>query len=133
MGKSPDPTDKHVGSRVRMRRLMLGMSQTRLADALGVSSQQVQKYEKGKNRISASRLQRIANVLQIPAAFFFDQLPRLPSAAKEEGAAPPPAYVSKFLASSDGLSLTKAFMKIKRRNLRSIIVHLVEEIAGRDR
>ena len=69
--KVPEPVDRHVGSRVRMRRLMLGMSQTSLADKLGLSFQQVQKYEKGKNRMGSSRLQQIANILQVPVTFFF--------------------------------------------------------------
>jgi transcriptional regulator with XRE-family HTH domain len=124
-----DPTDKHVGTRVRMRRLMLGMSQTTLADALGLSFQQVQKYEKGKNRISASRLQQISNVLQVPVPFFFEGLPGLPGASKGKVQAPSPAYVTDFVASSDGLSLIKAFMLIKRRDLRLAIVHLIEETA----
>jgi transcriptional regulator with XRE-family HTH domain len=67
----PNPVDKHVGSRVRMRRVMLGMSQEKLGRALGITFQQVQKYEKGTNRIGASRLQHIARVLQVPVAFFF--------------------------------------------------------------
>jgi len=69
--KVPEPVDRHVGSRVRMRRLMLGMSQTSLADKLGLTFQQVQKYEKGKNRMGSSRLQQIANILQVPVTFFF--------------------------------------------------------------
>jgi transcriptional regulator with XRE-family HTH domain len=70
------PTDSHVGKRVRMRRMMLGMSQEMLGDALGVTFQQVQKYENGTNRISASRLQHISQILQVPAAFFFEGVPR---------------------------------------------------------
>lgn len=73
------PVDKHVGARVRMRRMMLGMSQETLGDALGVTFQQVQKYEKGTNRIGASRLQDIANFLKVPVTFFFeDQEPPVP-------------------------------------------------------
>ena len=75
--KTPNPTDKHVGSRVRMRRMMLGMSQEKLGDALGLTFQQVQKYEKGTNRIGASRLQQIAHFLQVPVAFFFEGAPDL--------------------------------------------------------
>ena len=74
--KSPNPTDKYVGSRVRMRRLMLHMSQTDLADQLGVTFQQVQKYEKGSNRISASRLQAMCHILQVPVPYFFEALRR---------------------------------------------------------
>ena len=128
--KPPNPADKHVGSRVRMRRFMLGMSQTTLADALGLSFQQVQKYEKGTNRISASRLQKMSNVLQVPVPFFFEGLPSSASASKGKAEAQSPGYVADFLATSDSLSLTKAFRQIKSRNLRSAIVHLVEEIAA---
>ena len=76
--KAPNPTDKHVGARVRMRRMMLGMSQEKLGDALGLTFQQVQKYEKGANRIGASRLQQISHILQVPVAFFFEGAPNAP-------------------------------------------------------
>ena len=129
--KAPNPIDKHVGSRVRMRRMMLSMSQEKLGDALGLTFQQVQKYEKGTNRIGASRLQQISHILQVPVAFFFEGAP---TAQHSEGMneAPSPSYVSDFLATSDGLALTKAFMEIKEPKLRRRIVDLVEEIAGRD-
>jgi len=73
--KAPNPVDKHVGSRVRMRRMMLGMSQEKLGNNLGLTFQQVQKYEKGTNRIGASRLQQISHILQVPVSFFFDGAP----------------------------------------------------------
>jgi transcriptional regulator with XRE-family HTH domain len=131
--KAPNPIDKHVGSRVRMRRMMLSMSQEKLGDALGLTFQQVQKYEKGTNRIGASRLQQISLILQVPVAFFFEGAPTLPGSRTDGmGDAPSPAYVSDFLATSDGLSLTKAFMKIKDAKLRRRIVDLVEQIAGED-
>ncbi|HEY5305469.1 MAG TPA: helix-turn-helix transcriptional regulator [Pseudolabrys sp.] len=126
--KTPNPIDKHVGSRVRMRRMMLSMSQEKLGDALGLTFQQVQKYEKGTNRIGASRLQAISNILQIPISFFFEGAPQMPGHSGT-GEAPSPAYVSDFLATSDGLSLTKSFMKIKSSKLRRRIVELVELIA----
>ncbi len=126
--KVPDPTDKHVGARVRMRRMMLSMSQEKLGDGLGLTFQQVQKYEKGTNRIGATRLQHIASILQVPVSFFFEGAPRAPH-ANGMGEAPSPAYVSDFLATSDGLSLTKAFMRIKNSKLRRRIVDLVEHIA----
>jgi len=133
--KAPNPIDKHVGSRVRMRRMMLGMSQEKLGDALGLTFQQVQKYEKGTNRIGASRLQQISQILQVPVAFFFEGAPDVPSVgAIQNGAteAPSPTYVSDFLATSDGLALTKAFMRIEDAKLRRRIVDLVEQIAGED-
>jgi|SRR5579884_1166728 len=130
--KAPDPIDRHVGSRVRMRRMMLGMSQEKLGDALGLTFQQVQKYEKGANRIGASRLQQIAHILQVPVSFFFEGAPggsadMMPTGGINE--APSPAYVSDFLATADGLSLTKSFMRIKSSKLRRRIVDLVEQIA----
>jgi transcriptional regulator with XRE-family HTH domain len=131
--KTPNPIDKHVGSRVRMRRMMLSMSQEKLGDALGLTFQQVQKYEKGTNRIGASRLQQIAHILQVPVSFFFEGAPHLPGQSGGSlGEAPSPAYVSEFLATSDGLSLTKAFMRIKSNKLRRRIVDLVEQIAGEE-
>src|SRR5215467_12019541 len=77
--KAPNPIDKHVGSRVRMRRKMLAMSQTKLGDALGLTFQQVQKYEKGTNRMGASRLDHIAHILQVPIPFFFEGAPAQPN------------------------------------------------------
>lgn len=131
--KIPNPTDKHVGSRVRMRRMMLGMSQEKLGDALSLTFQQVQKYEKGTNRIGASRLQQIAHFLQVPVAFFFEGAPELPAHGMGGVVdAPSPAYVSDFLATTDGLALTKAFMRIKDPKLRRRIVDLVSQIAGDD-
>jgi transcriptional regulator with XRE-family HTH domain len=129
--KVPNPTDTYVGARVRMRRMMLKMSQEKLGDGLDLTFQQIQKYEKGTNRIGASRLQEISNILQVPVSFFFEGGPR-PAGHNGSGMgeAPSPAYVSDFLATSDGLSLTKAFMRIKNAKLRRKIVELVEQIAG---
>src|ERR1700734_1057923 len=130
--KAPNPTDKHVGARVRMRRMMLSMSQEKLGDALGLTFQQVQKYEKGTNRIGASRLQQISQTLQVPVAFFFEGAPNLHPRPDGMAEAPSPSYVSDFLATSDGLALTKAFMRIKEPKLKRRIVDLVEEIAEQD-
>jgi len=127
--KVPNPIDKHVGSRVRMRRMMLGMSQEKLGDALHLTFQQVQKYEKGTNRIGASRIQQISHILQVPVAFFFEGAP-MPESMGGMADAPSPAYVADFLSSSDGLALVKAFMKIKPPNIRRRIVDLVEAMAG---
>jgi len=126
--KSPDPTDKHVGSRVRMRRLMLSMSQEKLGDALGLTFQQVQKYEKGTNRIAASRLQHLAQLLQVPVTFFFEGASQ--TGKKERASdALSPDYVTEFLSTADGLALTEAFMHIRNAKLRRAIVHLVEDIS----
>ena len=127
MAKVPDPVDIYVGSRVKMRRLMLGMSQEKLGDALSLTFQQVQKYEKGTNRMGSSRLQQIANILKVPITFFFEAVP---GQLKSDGRAPSSTYVSDFLATSDGLALVRAFMKIKSPKTRRSIVTLVEEIAG---
>lgn len=126
--KLPNPIDKHVGSRVRMRRMMLSMSQEKLGDGLDLTFQQVQKYEKGTNRIGASRLQQISNILQVPVSFFFEGAPRLPGQASG-GDAASPAFVTDFLATSDGLNLTAAFMKIPSAKLRHKVVDLVEQMA----
>ena len=127
--KSPSPTDRHVGARVRMRRMMLGMSQTNLGEAVGLTFQQIQKYERGTNRIGASRLQHIAHILQVPVSFFFEGSP---GASGEDAATPTPSYVDDFLATSDGLSLIKYFTRIKKPKLRRSIVDLVEQIAARE-
>jgi transcriptional regulator with XRE-family HTH domain len=128
--KSPNSTDKHVGSRVRMRRMMLEMTQTQLGNDIGLTFQQVQKYEKGTNRIGAGRLHEISRILQVPISFFFEGSPHEPGAPVETDGAPVPTYVTDFLATSDGLALTKAFMQIKDANLRRRIVSLVQEITG---
>jgi transcriptional regulator with XRE-family HTH domain len=129
--KSPNPIDKHVGSRVRMRRMMIDMSQEKLGEQLGITFQQIQKYEKGTNRIGASRLQQISAVLSVPVAFFFEGAP-VPDGPNGFSEIPSPAYVSDFLATSDGLALTKAFMKVRDPKVRRRIVDLVEAIASEE-
>jgi transcriptional regulator with XRE-family HTH domain len=126
--KAPNPVDKYVGSRVRMRRIMLGMSQEKLGEALGLTFQQVQKYEKGTNRVGASRIQQIAEILQVPVSFLFEGSPSTAS-AEASGEAMSPSYVSDFLATSEGLALTRAFTRISDAKLRRSIVDLVEQIA----
>lgn len=130
--KTPNPIDKYVGSRVRMRRIMLGMSQEKLGEALGLTFQQIQKYEKGTNRIGASRLQQISDIVQVPVSFFFEGGPSSASHVGGMAEAPSPAYVSDFLATSEGLALTKAFMRINDPKLRRSIVDLVEQMAARE-
>ena len=128
--KSPDPTDIHVGSRVRMRRMMLSMSQEKLADGLGLTFQQVQKYEKGTNRIGASRLQQIAHILQVDVSFFFEGAPHVAGFPARKGDAPSPEYVPQFLATTDGLTIAKAFTRIGDAKLRRLIADLIENIAA---
>ena len=129
--KAPNPIDKHVGSRVRMRRLMLAMSQEKLGAALGLTFQQVQKYEKGANRIGASRLQQMSDILQVPVEFFFEGAPNAP-APHDSGSALSVAQIDDFVSNSDGLRLIGAFMRIDNAALRRRIVMLVQEIAGDD-
>jgi transcriptional regulator with XRE-family HTH domain len=130
--KAPNPVDKYVGSRLRMRRIMLGMSQEKLGDALGLTFQQVQKYEKGTNRVGASRIQQIAEVLQVPVSFLFEGGPSGTRGAEGFGEGVSPAYVSDFLATSEGLALTRAFTRIADAKLRRSIVDLVEQIAANE-
>jgi transcriptional regulator with XRE-family HTH domain len=129
--KTPNPTDKHVGARIRMRRLMLGMSQTALADGLDLTFQQIQKYEKGVNRVGASRLQQIAHILRVPVEFFFEGGPAVSGAKADATDAPSLAHVSEFLATPDGLALVASFMKIRSAKLRRSIVELVSYLAQR--
>jgi transcriptional regulator with XRE-family HTH domain len=110
--KSPNPIDKHVGSRVRMRRIMLNISQTTLGDGLGVSFQQVQKYENGANRIGASRLQHISRILQVPVAFFFDGAPHVSAVRTSRDPLPSPDPLTNFMTTREGLALAKAFMRL---------------------
>lgn len=132
--KSPNPIDVHVGSRVRLRRMMLGISQEKLGEHLGITFQQIQKYEKGTNRIGASRLQAIARVLSVPPAFFFEDAPGIVPVAGNQGFDEPQSasYVVDFLSSSEGLALNKSFVRIKDSKTRKKIVDLVRAIAGDD-
>jgi transcriptional regulator with XRE-family HTH domain len=130
--KAPNPVDKYVGSRVRMRRIMLGMSQEKLGEALGLTFQQIQKYEKGTNRVGASRLQQISEILQVPVSFLFDGGPSGIAGSAHSAENASPAYISDFLATSEGLALTRAFTRIADAKLRRSIVDLVERIAARE-
>ena len=130
--KAPNPVDKYVGSRVRMRRIMLGMSQEKLGEALGLTFQQVQKYEKGTNRVGASRIQQIAEILQVPVSFLFEGGPSGRVGSTQTDGTASPAYVSDFLATSEGLALTRAFTRITDAKLRRSIVEMVEQIAARE-
>jgi transcriptional regulator with XRE-family HTH domain len=121
----PDGVDKYVGSRVRMRRLILDMSQTELADAIGLTFQQVQKYENGRNRMASSRLQQIANVLGVPVTFFFDGVPGQSKLSSK----PLPDFIPDFISTPDGLALARAFMELPKGVRRSIVA-LAEELAS---
>ncbi|WP_374545143.1 helix-turn-helix domain-containing protein [Rhodoblastus sp.] len=131
MTKVPNPIDRHVGARVRMRRMLIGMSQEKLGEALGLTFQQIQKYEKGANRISASRLQQISEALNTPLAYFFKGAPSSDGAPQggfaeagvEEG------RVNDFVMTAEGLSLNRAFARISDPKVRKKIVDLVTALA----
>lgn len=139
MKKAPNPIDRHVGSRVRMRRVLLGMSQEKLGEALGLTFQQIQKYEKGTNRIGASRLQQISRTLNVPPSFFFDGAPQqddhgLGNGVTQFAVAEPSnsTFVIDFIASAEGLHLNKAFARIQDPKVRKRIIDLVASLAGDD-
>jgi transcriptional regulator with XRE-family HTH domain len=132
--KTPNLIDRHVGSRLRMRRVLMGMSQEKLGDHLGVTFQQVQKYEKGMNRIGASRLQNASRALEVPVEFFFRDAPQFDAnepSVNSSGAADS-NFVADFLSSNEGVELNQAFVRIKDRKLRRRIVELVRAAAGVD-
>ena len=129
--KAPNPVDRHVGSRVRMRRIMLGMSQEKLGEGLGLTFQQIQKYEKGTNRIGASRIQQISAILQVPVSFLFEGAPGAIDPESFSGPASP-VYVADFLATTEGLALIRAFTNVSDIKLRRAIVDLVQQIGGRE-
>ena len=128
--KAPNPVDVYVGSRVRMRRMMLGMSQEKLATALGLTFQQVQKYEKGVNRIGSSRLQLISDILEVPVSLFFEGAPSASDAACANKSSQGMDYVTEFVATYEGLAIARAFSKIKDVRLKRRIVSLVEELTS---
>lgn len=133
--RRPNPVDTHVGSRVRLRRMLLGMSQERLGEHLGLTFQQVQKYEKGVNRIGASRLFDLSRVLGVPVQFFYEDVPTAASGEPPRiGFAERPAesYVVDFLSSREGLELNKAFVRIVDPVVRRSLVDLVRALAGED-
>lgn len=131
--KTPSPIDKHVGSRVRMQRMLVGLSQGTLGDALGLTFQQVQKYEKGTNRIGASRLHDIARVLGVPISFFYDGAPRSEGGGSGKARASGSSPVSDFLLTRDGVELVKGFLAITDPQVRRRLIDLVHALADDDR
>ena len=130
-----NPVDYHVGGRVRLRRMLLGMSQEKLGECLGLTFQQVQKYEKGVNRIGASRLFDLAHVLGVPVQFFYDEMPAGSAAASHAGGfseTHAETYVVDFLGSREGLELNKAFAKIQDPKVRRALVELARSLASDD-
>ncbi len=133
--KSPNPIDVHVGARVKLRRVALGMSQEKLGRLLGLTFQQVQKYEKGANRIGASRLFAISRVLDAPIQFFFEEMPPevledLPQPAFEPGAERGELRVADFVATAEGLELNRSFQRISDAATRRRLAELVRSVAG---
>jgi len=128
--KTPDPIDRHVGSRVRMQRILMKMSQEKLGEALGLTFQQVQKYEKGTNRIGASRLQQISKTLNVPPSFFFEGAPSS-GAPSGQGFAEESSsqYVVDFLSTAEGLHLNRAFARIRDPKVRKRVLDLVTTLA----
>lgn len=130
--KQPNPIDVHVGSRIRLRRTMLGMSQEKLGESLGITFQQVQKYEKGTNRVGASRLQNIAAILNVTVSFFFEDAPGDQGVLEGGLQESQSNFVVNFLSSSEGLQLNRAFVKIKDQKVRRRIIDLVKTLAQDD-
>jgi transcriptional regulator with XRE-family HTH domain len=131
--KKPNPTDVHVGSRIRLRRNMLGMSQEKLGESLGITFQQIQKYEKGTNRVGASRLQAIANILGVPVSFLFEDAPgQAPASGKGFAEDHPANFALDFCSSMEGLQLNRAFVKIQDVKVRRKVIELVKALAADD-
>lgn len=127
MQKKSNAIDQHVGSRIRLRRMSLRMSQEKLGESLGVTFQQVQKYEKGTNRVGASRLQKIAEVLNAPISFFFEEAPGALHSPIETVET---SSLSKVLASKEFLSLVNSFSAIRDPKVRQKVVDLVDALAA---
>ena len=129
-GRRPNPVDLHVGGRVRMRRKLLGVSQEQLADSLGLTFQQVQKYERGANRVSASKLYEISRTLQVPVSFFFDGLADpMDGSDNDEVGQQAERIVQEFLTTPEGLELAEVFPKIGRGRVRRQVLDLVRAMA----
>jgi len=129
--RGPTSIDRHVGSRVRLRRQLLNMSQERLGEELGVTFQQVQKYERGANRIGAGRLWLLSRILDVPVSFFYD------GAAEAEGRGgfsegDQTPIVDDFIQSSDGVALAQAFSRIRDPKVRRRILELVRTLAAEE-
>ncbi len=134
IGGKPSPVDVHVGGRVRLRRIMLGMTQEKLGNAIGITFQQIQKNERGTNRIGSSRLYQLSQVLDVPVSFFFDDMPdavegrrsaRRPQLAEAEGT----AYEVDTLAKRETLELVRAYYRIKSPKVRERIFQLAKTLA----
>ena len=130
MTKRPNPIDVHVGGRVKMRRMLVGLSQEKLGEQLGLTFQQVQKYEKGANRIGASRLWDLARILEVRVHFFFDGLDSASAPAAGFAEQPQQDYFLEFVNSSEGIQLIKAFVEIEDAHVRRSVLNLVRSLAS---
>ncbi len=130
MAKYPNPIDIHVGARVRARRKQFGMSQAKLGDALNLTFQQVQKYEKGTNRISASRLYQMSEVFDVPISYFFDDMPAEISGKRAPGLAKGAGFEGDPLAKLETHQLVRAYCRISNPHLRDRVRKLVKALAG---
>lgn len=130
--KKPNPIDVHVGSRVRLKRTMNGYSQEKLGDLLGITFQQVQKYEKGTNRISASKLKEIADALGMSVGFLFEGLPAPGDAGSSLQEPSAPDFITDFLSTSEGIQLTRSFQKIKDPKVRKKVLDLIKTLGEDD-
>lgn len=128
-GKKSNPVDAHVGSRVRLRRMLVGLSQEKLGDRMGLTFQQIQKYEKGVNRIGASRLYNLSQILEVPVQFFFEGAPAT-NGSSASGFSQPETetFLYEFLNTRDGLELNRAFVRISDAQVRRSVVDLVRSI-----
>jgi transcriptional regulator with XRE-family HTH domain len=126
--KQANPIDAQVGNRVRLRRMLIGMSQERLGELLGLTFQQVQKYEKGVNRIGAGRLFEVSRILGVGIEYFYEGVnSQLAGGGFSDNPSSPP--VMEFVSSGEGLQLSLAFMKIKDPKLRKRVLDLVKQMS----
>jgi transcriptional regulator with XRE-family HTH domain len=128
--RSANPVDLHVGARIRMRRRLQGVSQEKLAEALGLTFQQVQKYERGANRVSASKLYEIAAMLKAPVAYFFDGLADPAGEADDDSQGGDERTVHAFLMTSEGLELARSFTQVPRGRVRRRLLELIRALGG---
>jgi|UPI0004AC71BC transcriptional regulator with XRE-family HTH domain len=125
MKKSPNDADRRIGQRIRARRIAIGMSQEKLGDLLNLTFQQVQKYEKGTNRVGAGRLLDISTILQVPIEYFYEDL-----AGGKNSSNPEEKIAFETLSTADGQRLARAFSAIENFQLRRKVVELVESMSG---
>ncbi|OLP44132.1 helix-turn-helix domain-containing protein [Rhizobium oryziradicis] len=123
--KTPNPTDRLVGARIRLGRNLLRMSQEKLGEGLGITFQQVQKYEKGTNRVGASRLNDIANIPNRPVSWFFEDVPASPESAPDE--------ITAFLQSREGIKLIRSYTQLKKPAYRNAVLRTIDTLAKDER